>query len=79
MNKDERQNEALWAELEYRQQPIKLNPRILQRAFEENFNKPSVWQKLYDLVPPFSNWKGLSVATSILAVVVILLMPLSIF
>ncbi|MDM8564223.1 hypothetical protein QUF74_01060 [Candidatus Halobeggiatoa sp. HSG11] len=76
MNKDERRNEALRAELEYRQLPVKLNPQILQRAFEENFNKPSIWQKLYGLVPQFSNWKGLSVATSILAVVVILLMPL---
>ncbi len=67
--------DALWAELEYRQQPVKLNPQILQRAFEENFNKPSVWQKLYGLVPQLSNWKSLSVATSILAVMVILFMP----
>ncbi|EDN71275.1 hypothetical protein BGP_6040 [Beggiatoa sp. PS] len=75
MNKDERQNEALWAELEYRQQPVKLNPQILQRAFEKNFNKPNVWQKLYDLIPQFLNWQGLSVAVSMLVVVVVLLMP----
>ncbi len=75
MNKDERQNEALWAELEYRQQPVKLNPQILQRAFEKNFNKSNVWQKLYGLVPQFLNWQGLSVAVSMLVVVVVLLMP----
>ena len=67
MNQEERQNEVLCAELEYRQQSVNLNPQILQKAFEENFNKPNIWQKLHLFVQKFLQWKiGLSFATSVL-------------
>jgi len=84
MNQEDKENQALRAELEYRQQPIGLNPQILQNVFKETGLKPdwqvdvvNFWQKLNLPIQRFSSflweWRvGMSFATSVLVAVVVL-------
>lgn len=89
MNQEDKENQALAAELAYRRQPIELNPQILKNVFKETGLKPD-WQvdlihfgqKLLLPVQRLSSflweWKiGVSFATSVLLAVVLVfqLMP----
>jgi len=88
MNQEDKETQALRAELEYRLQPIELNPQILQNVFKKTDLKPdwyvdffNLWQKLILPVQRFS-WQflewiwtrrvGMSFATSVLMVVVLI-------
>jgi len=83
MNQEEKENQALQAELEYRLQPIELNPQILQNVFKKTGAKPDKYvdfvnflKKLSLPVQQFSSflWErrriGVSFATSVLVIFV---------
>ncbi|MDM8566153.1 hypothetical protein QUF74_10945 [Candidatus Halobeggiatoa sp. HSG11] len=80
MNQKESENQALHAELEYRQQPIELNPQILKNVFKETGLKPdwqvdiiNFWRKISSSLKP--DWKvGVSVMASLVAVVFLIKM-----
>ncbi|HIE02128.1 MAG TPA: hypothetical protein EYP59_17895 [Thiotrichaceae bacterium] len=84
MNQEDKENQALAAELAYRRQPIDLNPKILKNVFKETGLKPD-WQvdlvnfgqKLLLPVQRLSSflweWKiGVSFATSVLVAIALL-------
>jgi len=77
MTQEEIENQALQAELAYRQQPIELNPKILHNILKKTGLKPDQPVKKRSPVPRFSSflweWRfGLSFATSVLLAVVVL-------
>ncbi len=84
MNQEESENQALYAELEYRQQPIELNPQILKNVFKETSLKPdwqveiiNFWQNIRSLLQQFfvRKWNvGVSVMASLVAVIFLIKM-----
>ena len=86
MNQEESENQALRAELEYRQQPTELNPKILKNVFKETGLKPdwqvdiiNFWRKVSYTLQQFLEWSwkwkiGTSITASLLAVVFLIKM-----
>jgi len=82
---NQKETEALCAELEYRQQPTELNPQILKNVFKETSLKPDLqvdilnfWRKIRSLLQQSLEWIWkqkieMSFATSVLVAVVVLL------